>query len=150
MLYLLFYIKNEKFIIEGNKLIEIIPNLKLKPVIKAPDYVTGMLNYRGEVIPIIDINKLCTGNFAASNLSSRIVIIKYNSILNNEEKLGILVEKATETISFNESELETAAIKINNASYFGKIKKNENEIIQLLEVENILPQEIRNSLYTEK
>lgn len=148
MLFLLFQIGNDRYVIEGNKIIEIIPNLKIKPVLKAPDYVTGLLNYRGEVIPVIDINKLCIDKFTSSSLSSRIVIIKYLSINKDELKLGLNVEKATETIDLNRSDFEVSTIKIKDASYFGELVKTDNGIIQLLEVEKILPNEIREALYS--
>ena len=53
MLLLQFEIGNGRYALETNSIIEIVPLVNLKKIPTSPAYVAGLMNYRGEVIPVI-------------------------------------------------------------------------------------------------
>lgn len=102
MLRLVFSAGSDKYAVESAYVIEVVPYVDLSPISNCPDQVQGMLNYRGEFIPILDFCKVVGGKPANHLLSTRIVIL--GNIPQNPKKIGIIVEKST---SIMESKDET-------------------------------------------
>ena len=59
--YLTFHLDNEEYGIGIIKIREIIKMMKIRSIPRTPDYIKGVINLRGEVIPVMDISfvRLC-------------------------------------------------------------------------------------------
>lgn len=68
-----------------------------------PDYVHGLLNLRGDIVPIVDIHKFCGGNAEKQPLNyTKILIFEQNS-----RKVGVLVEDVNQILHFtNQGSIE--------------------------------------------
>ena len=87
MLMLLFYIGDDRYALAARQVVEVISLVELKKLARSPKYLAGLLNYRGKIIPVIDINQLLSGNSYQPYLSTRIIIVNYAF---HEEKLFLL------------------------------------------------------------
>lgn len=83
MLILLFYAGNDLYAIESSHIVEVIPRVSFRKVQHAPDYVAGLFNYRGVILPVIDLCHLIQGTPSRSHLSTRIMIVKHPQQMNH-------------------------------------------------------------------
>ncbi|MCX8110078.1 MAG: chemotaxis protein CheW [Syntrophorhabdaceae bacterium] len=143
MLFLLFEIGKERYCLEVSRIIEITPIVLFKKIPHAPEYICGLFNYRGNIIPVVDLSMLFTGRPSRPLFSTRIVVVNYTDPYNNQRMLGLLAEKATETISCRDEDFKTPGIIIECIKYLGDVTYDEMGMIQRINVDHLLPQEIQ-------
>lgn len=158
MLMLLLNIGNERYAIESRQVVEVIPLVLLKTLPHQPECIAGIFNYRGRIVPVIDLCQLMRGKPSREYLSTRIVLVNYWGSNNIELKapyiLGLMTEQVVETLHKSESEFVDPNIQIDTAPYLGKMIVDEQGMIQCLRVEylfseaqqvNLLPESDRNT-----
>jgi len=109
---------------------------KITKVPRAPKFVEGVVNLRGDVIPLIDLRKRFEMEEKEYNEFTRIIV----SDINNK-KIGIIVDEVLEVLRVPKKNLEEAPdiIQGNQAARFMEGLANlENRMIMLLNLENIL------------
>ena len=74
MLFLLFELGKDRYAIEAKRVVEVLPYVQIKRVPEAPGGVAGIINYRGEPVPILDFSEVALGTPAREYLSTRIII----------------------------------------------------------------------------
>lgn len=89
--YVSFSLGSELFGITVNKVLEVLDNENISPVPEAPENVMGVINFRGDIVPVIDLN----ARFQIpqkKGLSGVVIVIDLNL---TEEKVlvGIKVDK---------------------------------------------------------
>lgn len=100
-----------------------------------PDYIRGVINLRGSVLPVIDLKARL--NLAAQPYSddTRIIIVKIDEI-----SVGMIVDAVSEVMAINQKNIEapqtsTSAVAANYISGVGKL---ENRLVILLNLEAII------------
>ena len=58
MLFLLFQIGKDRYALEASRVVEVVPLLALKELPQAPKGVAGLFNYRGALVPAVDLSEL--------------------------------------------------------------------------------------------
>jgi len=144
MLLLSFNISNERYVIETNKVIEIVPMVLLKKIPGAGKVVAGMLNYHGQAVPVIDINALCNSDVVKKSLTSRIILLQYKE----ERILGLLAERVTETLHIDDSEFNDSGIKVSDYDFLGKVDEHDDSLLQLINIENLLSESLEGALFS--
>jgi len=136
--YLGFQLKNEDYAISIFKVKEIIEVFPITKVPKMPDFIEGVINLRGKVIPIVDLNK----KFGLGNLEKtkeNCIIITEVQIDSNIVLMGILVDKVTEVFYIRPQDLakdiEFGAADVDFISSFAKIGER---VIILLDIDRVL------------
>ncbi len=142
MLMLLLNIGNERYAIESRQVVEVIPLVMLKTLPHQPEYITGVFNYRGRIIPVIDLCQLMRGKPSSEYLSTRIILVNYWGSNNTELKapyiLGLMTEQVVETLHKSESKFADSNIQIDTAPYLGKMIVDDRGMIQCLRIEYLL------------
>lgn len=113
---------------------------KEKPITrvpKAPRCIKGVINLRGEIIPVICIRELFELSFQETTDSSRIIIVKVD-----ESMIGIIVDEVREVIDLDSENIENVQniqgrIKASHILGVGKLPSEEG-IITLLNLKNIV------------
>ena len=146
MLFLIFKIDDEKYAIPAKQVAEIIDLVKFTKIPQSPDFVSGLMNYRGNVLPVIDLPNLFLKRVFKPMLSTRIVLMNF-IIKKHTFVLGIIVENLTETIMFEKKDIKKSGLNFDFIPYLGKVISNNGEIIHLLEIEKVLPEELKASLF---
>jgi chemotaxis-related protein WspB len=77
MLFILFQIGGDRYVLPANRIIKILPLMNLKRVPCAPSGVAGVLNFHGTPVPVVDLNEMTLGEPAARRMSTRIILVKY-------------------------------------------------------------------------
>jgi chemotaxis-related protein WspB len=167
MLMLLCYVGDERYALESSRIVEIVPKVALKKLHHAPEYIPGLFNYRGRIIPVIDLCHLIQGHPCRPHLSTRIILVKYqqhhfsglqsrdlaNTLLddyttieenlfstNSPQILGLMAERVTETFKKPKTEFVDPGIRVDTAPYLGEIMTDEKGMIQFVRVEYLLPE----------
>lgn len=99
------------------------------------NYILGVINLRGEVVPVMDIRKRLGLNAKETTSNSRIIIV------NNEDiTIGLLVDSSSEVVQLNDDEMDTPPAIGDSISskYVEAIGKKNDRMIILLNFENIL------------
>ncbi|GAC1449002.1 MAG: chemotaxis protein CheW [Chamaesiphon sp.] len=138
MLMLLFYIGDERYALEIEHVVEVFPMVALKKLHHAPDYIAGLFNYRGRIVPAIDLCTLIHGNPCRYYLSTRIILINYLDSDQTEHLWGLIAERVTETLNKSETDFIDPGITVDGFPYLGKIITDEQGMIQFVRVENLL------------
>ena len=138
MLMLLFNLGQDRYAIETSQILEVISMVNLQKVPHVPDYVLGTFIYRGLITPVIDLRKLIQGEPCQIRLSTRIIIVNFKNAHDNKDQIrAFMVERLTENIRKQEVELADPGIKVDSASYLGKIIKDEQGMIQCICIEHL-------------
>lgn len=106
---------------------------------KVPAYLKGVINLRGEVVPVISIRLKMGLPADEYTRATRIIILKSEAVGN----LGIVVDEVREVVTLVDSDIERSAheVKDNVASFINGIGKNGGELISLLDLNAITIEE---------
>lgn len=131
--YLTFLLKNELFGVEILKVKEIIEYNGITRVPMVPDYIRGVINLRGNVVPVVDLMYLFARKPAEITRRSCIIIVEAEAA-GETIYSGILVDSVNEVLEINPSTIEpppSFGVKINTEFILGMGKLDERIIILL-------------------
>ncbi len=138
MLALFFFIKETMYIIKCQKVREIAPMVQLKEVPHAPDFFAGYFNYRGAIVPVIDLGRLIQGEPSRMRLSTRIILVDYQGEREASHVLGLIAERVTDVVKRPESAFVRPGIRSKTAPYLGGIVMEEGRMVQYIDLD-LLP-----------
>ncbi|WP_334887558.1 chemotaxis protein CheW [Nostoc sp.] len=139
MLMLLFYIGSNVYAIESSHVVEVIPRVTYREVHHVPNYVAGLFNYRGAIVPVIDLCQLIRGKPSQAYLSTRVFIVSYPAQESDKLKyVGLMAERVIKTVKKSASEFLASGIQTSEAPYLGKMIMDESGMIQHIDLERLL------------
>lgn len=152
MLMVIFQIGADRYAIPCSRVVEIIPQVALKAVPQAPDHVAGLFSFRATIVPVIDLCRLAHKRPCQPFLSSRIILVHYRGGATGSNQkdhiLGLLVERATEVFEKPDTG-SVPPVRVADAPYLGDIYSVGGQMIQSLEPEALLPDDLRELLFTD-
>lgn len=137
--YLTFQLSEQEYGIEINKVQEIIEMLPVKRVPSAPNYIRGIINLNGRVIPVVDL-RLKFGLEAREYDSRTSIILVQVSRGDYEMVIGVIVDDVTEVVSIPKNEIEqpfafSATVDTEFIAGMGKIDKR---VLFFLDIDKVL------------
>ncbi len=137
--YLTFRLDSEEYGLEILKVREIIGLMDITSVPKTPDFVRGIINLRGSVIPVLDLKKKFEMG-AIEDTEETCVIVVEVSLGGNAVMMGIIVDAVSEVLDIKEDEIEDApAFGTNvNTRFILGIGKVKDEVKILLDIDEVL------------
>jgi len=143
--FLTFFLGDEEYAIEILKVQEIIGLMTITPVPKMPDYIRGVLNLRGKIVPVMNLRTRFGLEEIEDTDETCIIVIQ-----NKEYLMGVLVDKVSEVVDIATSEIEDVpSIGTGEQSeYLAGIGKTDDSVKMLLEVDKVLfevPQKVLDS-----
>ncbi len=149
MLLLVFQSGAARYGLDTSQVVEVMPAASLRTVPRAERGVAGLLNHHGAIIPVLDITALLTGDPTRTRFSSRIVVVNFPGADGAIHHLGLLVERATETIRCSERDFQPAGIRMAEAPFSGDILVDREGTVQKIEISRLLNPELQRSLFAE-
>jgi len=149
MMFLLFHLGKDRYVLEARHVIEVLPLLELKRIPEAPRGVAGIFNYRGRAVPAIDLSELTLGRKAGELLSTRIIIINYPDESGKFHPLGLIAERATEIIRRETADFIEPGLKFGDAPYLGPVLTDGQGVIQWVHEQRLLTDNVRDILFCE-
>lgn len=147
MLFILFRLGKERYALEAAHVIEVIPCLPLRLQPGTPNYVAGLFNYHGVVVPVLNLGTLTLGAPCPERLSTRIILIDHTLRSGAKKVLGLIAEAVTEAVKKEPSDFAAAGVVAGQASYLGTIALDESGMVQCVLPEHLLPVEVERLLF---
>lgn len=112
---------------------------------KTPDFVEGVINLRGKVIPVVDMRKRFDLIVKEETGDSRIVVVDIGG-----QEVGMIVDAVTEVLRISADSIEPPSSVITGAdsAYLMGIAKVEERLIILLDLEMVLSNAEKGTLST--
>lgn len=137
--YLTFSLDNEQYGIGILKIKEIIGMIPITPVPRTPEYVKGVINLRGKVIPVIDLRQRFSMGVVDSTDRTCIIVVEIESS-SGTIMMGILVDSVSEVLNIKGEEIEdtpTFGGKV-DTDYILGMAKMDGAVKILLDIDRVL------------
>lgn len=131
MQVVIFRLRDEQFAVETSRVQSINDMMIITKVPKAPVYIKGLINLRGNVISLLDLN-LLLNKYDESILQSNIIILKLQ-----EEEVGVAVDEVNEVLDVDESFIEKAE-EDRKCNYIKGIINFKDRLVTLIDIDKIL------------
>lgn len=138
MLMLLFQVGEDRYALDSSFIIEVLPRVPLQTLHQVPEFVAGVLNYRGAIIPIFDLCQWIRGTSSISSLSTRLIMFQHPLLDASIPYVGLIAEGITETLNINPSDLINSGIQNNQGKYLAGFIQRNQEIIQCIDIEELI------------
>ena len=126
---------DEEFGVDILRVQEIIRTMAITKVPKAPEFVEGVINLRGKVIPIIDLRRRFGLQSKAHDKHTRIIVIEINTMI-----VGFVVDSVSEVLRIPASTVEPPPPVVAGleSEYISGVGKLEDRLLILLDLDRLL------------
>lgn len=121
------------FGVSTEHVIEIITNYMIRPVPMVPDFIRGIINLRGEIIPIIDMRLRMGKAFADYTSTTCIIILDIDST-----SIGIVVDSVSQVLGIDVAKASPIPIENRQELTTSMISLSDNSVVLLLDCEAII------------
>lgn len=131
--YLTFVSDGLTFGVSTEHVIEIITNYMIRPLPMVPDYVKGIINLRGQIIPILDI-RLRMGKMSMEYTTSTcIIILDINSTV-----IGVVVDSVSQVLDIDLSEASPIPIENRQELTNYMLSLEDGTVVLLLDCDAVI------------
>ncbi len=129
-----FIVGEEEYAIPILNIQEIIKPIEYTRVPSVPDYILGVFNLRGSVMPLIDLRSKFGLEKTRQNEQTRYIVMK-----GNDNAAGFVIDRLTEAIRINKNRIDPPPETLlrDKGMIYG-IGKREDNILTILKVESLL------------
>jgi purine-binding chemotaxis protein CheW len=130
-----FNIENEEFGIDILKVEEIIRIISITKIPNAPEFIEGVINLRGKVIPVIDLRTRLKRAKKPHDNNTRVIVVEVSGIT-----VGFIVDSVREVLRIpkNITEPPPSIVAGVDSEYITAIGKLEDRLLILLDLEKVL------------
>lgn len=125
--YIVVMVGSEQYGIDISYIDNIVRMQKITRVPKVQTYFKGVINLRGEVVPVMSVRKKMGLEDDVLTNASRIIILK----LEENASLGVIVDEVREVVNLSEDEIDKVS---NKGRFINGIRKHGDQLISLLEI----------------
>lgn len=138
-----FNISEEEFGVDILKVQEIIRTMEITKVPRAPEFVEGVINLRGKVIPILDLRRRFGMQARPHDKQTRIIVIELGAMI-----VGFVVDGVSEVLRISASTVEPppAVVSGLESEYISGVGKLEDRLLILLDLNKLLSTSEKNAL----
>ena len=140
--YLTFRLGDESYGLQILKVQEILGMMPVTRVPRTPNFIRGVVNLRGKVIPVVDLR--CTFNLASLNDTETTCIIVVQIVRDqNTVVMGVIVDAVSEVLDVRAEQVEPApafGTEIDTAFILG-MGKIADKVVILLDIDRVLSTE---------
>lgn len=133
--YIVVSIGNEQYGINIQYIDNIVVNQRITRVPKSQNYYKGVINLRGEIIPVMSIRLKLGLEDDEYTAKTRIIIIKVDGAT-----IGVIVDQVKEVVTLESDDIESVAktVSVVASGYISGIGKKNEELISLLDIVTLI------------
>ena len=138
--YLTFFVEEEQYGIDISRIKEIIAPINITHIPKTPDFVKGVINLRGSIIPVVDVRLKFAMEEKEMNVDTAIIIYEVD-----KSSIGFIVDYVEDVLSIDEKHISEAPRfgSSIDTSFIENVAEVDDDVIMLLNLEKIFePQEL--------
>lgn len=131
-----FQLGNEEYAVDILNVQEINRLLNITRVPRSPDYIDGVVNLRGSIIPVINLHtKFNLSKNDGEDEDTRIIVFQFEDV-----KAGIIVDKVSEVLHLRRSDIEETSKVYNSidAEMIKGVAKVDDRLLILLDLQKLL------------
>ena len=133
--YITFKVGNELYGIDVSYVDTIIQLPAITRVPAAPSYFAGIINLRGEIIPVMSLNRRFNGVEDTFSSKSSIIVLD----MGDDRLMGVIIDDVREVVAFDDRDFEGSSPFISKeASFISGIAKKEDDLIAILDIATLL------------
>ena len=139
VLYLTFTLGRDLFGIQVNEVREVIEYKQVFKIPRVPEFLKGVINLRGEVVPIIDLHSRFYSRKSEVTGNTSIVVVEMDDD-NHKIPIGVMIDQVKAVTELYERNIESVpeiGSKI-RSDFIEGIGKADDQFVILLKVQNIL------------
>ncbi|MFO7844475.1 MAG: chemotaxis protein CheW [Bacteroidales bacterium] len=136
--YLSFKLGDEEFAAHVGKVLNILELTKITEVPKAPDYMKGVINLRGTVLPVVD-TRIKFGMTPTEYTTNTCIVVMEVELDNDIVQVGALVDAVQAVLEIDDSQIQpppSIGSKYKSEFIYGMVKVDE-KFIMLLDMEKV-------------
>lgn len=132
--YLIFTIDTESYGIEIRHVTEIIGVQAITTVPELPDYVRGIINLRGRIVPVMDVRLKFSKPFREYDGRTCIIVVDIDDL-----QVGLIVDSVSEVMPIQDENIVPAKeLKGIQSRYISGVGKTNNQVKLLLDCDRFL------------
>lgn len=147
MLFLLFQIGPNRYAMDIQQVAEVLPVVQITPMPHLPAVVAGVFNYHGTPVPVIDLSQLLLQRPALKRFNTRLVVVRHLDESGVPHLLGLIAERATETVRRDPSDFTASGVDNLAAPHLGPLATEASGFVQRTELRQLLPSSVRDLLF---
>jgi chemotaxis-related protein WspB len=144
MLFLLFHLDRDRYLLDAREVVEVLPFIEMMQVPQAPPAVGGIFNYRGTMVPAIDLAQVMLHRPARARLHTRVILVQYPDDRGGLQLLGLIAEQVTETVRREPGDFSASGVAV---PHLGAVALDEKGWAQRIQVSELLPGALRQLLF---
>jgi chemotaxis-related protein WspB len=160
MLILTFTAAANRYAIDVTRVVEVVPKVELRSIPHAPAYLSGLLGYRGKVVPVLDLGSLLGIAPCRDWLSTRIILVNdapgghqnrsedrdsshddpagtWGSQGPDPALLGLIAEHVSDLTYARPEQIIPAPVSLPQTPYLGALIQTDHGIVQLIVIEHV-------------
>jgi purine-binding chemotaxis protein CheW len=126
------YLENEFIGISLKDVLEISKILEIFPVPLTPDYIKGVINLRGEILPVVSVKEMV--GVKETKKPTRLIVLETNL-----GKLSILVDSVYGVIKIPEDSLEPNPMTSIYSDYISNVALTSEGFISIIDLDKLFP-----------
>jgi len=134
-----FFLDREEYGIDVRQVQEIRRMSEITSVPRAPEFVRGVINLRGRILPVLDLKRKLGLGEVGPGRATRIVVVRVG-----ERLLGLLVDGASQVLKVAVSRVEPPPEEVveKGGDYIRGVAKLDDRLIILVDLERLLAHEL--------
>jgi len=138
-----FVLENEEFAVDIQQVREVLKMTRITPLPRSLEFVEGVINLRGEVLPVVDLRKRFGLGTTNRDDHNRIIIVEISG-----SDVGLIVDSVSEVVRLPENSIHSSPGSVAGArtDLIKAVGKKDDRLIIILDLEKILSSEEQISL----
>jgi chemotaxis-related protein WspB len=146
MLLLVFRVAGVDYAVEAGRVVEVVPRVALRSLPHAPEVLAGLLRYRGQTVPVIDLSLLFGGGPCPQKLSTRIILVAERLPAQGRAHVGLLAENVSDVRRVGDGDVVAQSPLVGQNPFLGPIVSTDSGLIPVVDVTRLLVEPIRAAL----
>jgi chemotaxis-related protein WspB len=152
--------------VDVTRVVEVVPRVDLRRLPHAPGYLVGLFDYRGTVVPVIDLSILLGQDACRDRLSTRVILVDIHPGARDQGArsdpphpadnqaapsrrwlVGLIAEQVSDVASIRPEQVISPPLNLSHAPYLGAIVDVGHVMTQLLVVDRLLDRSFRKAFF---
>lgn len=129
----IFQLNDQQYALPIQEIQEIIRMTSITRVPNTKSYVEGIINLRGSIVPVINLNRRLGLPVKDYDENTRIIVVEYEG-----QKVGMIVDNVLEVGRYTEAEIEPPHVAGDDVDYLKGVVKKGDQLWLLLNLASIL------------
>lgn len=147
MLVLIFRAAECLYGIDAKRVVEVVPRVDCRRIPHSPAFISGLLSYRGRIVPVIDFGLLTGLGASRDVLSTRVILSEFTADDGSTRTVGLVAENVSHVVKVNDHDFIARAMSLDEAPYLGSIAQLEEGLVHLVNAGKLVSSRLQDALY---